>query len=410
MQIIGLQSTLVGKANNALSLGFFPRFKKAFWPKIARSVPSTRLVEPFVLNGAAPLLRKWNGSMQSSGRGSWNLNVPNELYKSFEDVDRTDLEADQTGTVISGMFAVGIRGAETPDYLLANKILTGDSSASASVIFRGVTYYTTFENGTPIFSNTHIGAGGVANQSNIVQGNAPNSVATYAAQDMGTSAQGFIKDMQLVCARIMSWVDDKGALLYPQFDMSTDLTVVCTPLMAPAARLAFMTPGVIAGSGGTSGGSGSTTNIGPTMCKEVIANGLLAGCPDITVESQSASLAPAFVTQYYVIINNDYVAPFYYQRFTPPKAGDLVPAGMGIENEAVAIVKKGSEANVPIDQVAAEVFSEFEVNTNIGALGTQGQRDIAATEKFFVEGRMRLAFVYGPWFTIVKVDPTGQST
>jgi hypothetical protein len=409
MQIVGLQTSIVGKANTAFALGYFPRVKDQFYKKVSRSVKSTRSVEPFALNGAGPLLRQWKGKVSSAGRNSWAINVPNPLYKSFEEINRGDLEKDQTGSVVASMFQVGMRGAQTPDYVLARKWLTADQSSSTSELYYddGIIYPTVFETGTPLFANTHTGVNGTFTQSNIVQGGLPTTTASYLANDVGTNSQIMLRDISRAINQVMQWTDDRGAILYPNFDPAKDLMIVTPPLLAPAAKLAFSLPGIIGGT--TSGGNnGSTTNIGPMFVNQCEAWSLLAGVPDITQEDETVTVSPQFPTQYYGIINNDYISPFYYQYFVRPSSADMV--GGSVEAEARSIMQSASEVGLPIDQVSAQVFASFEVNTNIGSLGTMGQRDIAVTEKFFVEGRTRCNFVYGTWFTIFKIDPTGQST
>jgi hypothetical protein len=303
--INGLQLSQVNDANAAFALAFFPRTKKLHYPKLCGNTRSSRLVEPFTLAGSAPIMQAYNGMLKSMGLKSYKSLVPNLLFKNFEEIDRTELEMDQTRTLRSRAAQFGSRVAEYPDYLLAKRILNGSTAGSQTVVFQGVSYTQTFD-GVPFFSASHPHSG--TNQSNIIQGTLPNVAATAQA-NIAQSAAQMQSDLAILVDAICGVKDDKGAPMYPDFDAKTQLIVVVPPALDTIATLAFLTPGVIGGltTSGT-GSNGSSTNLGPQMVKEVVKMGLLKGCPDIEADDPySTTISPVNPTDWYAFIDGDYV-------------------------------------------------------------------------------------------------------
>jgi len=410
--ITGLQTSLIRDANTAMATAFFPRFMKSFWNRICRSTLSTRLVEPFSLDGSAPLLRKFNGTLKSYGLKSWSYHSPNLLFKNFEAIDREQFEMDQSGTVRKRCGQFGIRIAQAPDYLVAKRLITGDQTSSASVVFKGVTYYTTFEQGVPIFSSSHNMYDG-SNQSNIITGNLPSTgtVASVAASDIGGMAQAMIKDLELIIDKIASYKDDKGAAMYPDFDPEKSLELIVPPILRPVADLAFMTNGaLIGGSPSTSTGSTGSTTVGKgSRVASIISPGLIRGCIDIESDDDAVTVSPTYATQYYWRIVDDFVSPLYFQRFRPKRGGEYFPLVSDPEAEAEAVLNVANTSGLKPSVESADMYAATEIDTNLGALGNAAQESVVKTESFFISARSRFQCNYGFWPTIGKVDPSGQS-
>jgi hypothetical protein len=411
-----LSTSLVRDANVALALSFFPRWRKGFWAKICGETKSTRPVEPFALLGATPLPRSWlpSGMTNSQPINSFSQYIPNLLMKSWEYINRYDVEFDQTKTLLSRVNAHGVRLNEVLDYLCAKRIVTGASASSATTVsyWDNKSYNLTFENGIPPYAtnhNTYIGG----NQSNIVQGQLPATVAGIAAQNISVTVNQLQQDLMNVITQITGYKDDKGVLLYPDFDPAKHLVVAVPPILWMAAKLGFTSPSaVIGGSNGTNGSSGSVTNITPMFIKDVIMSPLLAGGPDVESQDPSATYTPTAPTTYYYFIKYDLIEPLYFQRYAPLKTNELRPSGSNPQAEANAAIKatKAAFPDLEIPDEAAEVFTSAEIDCNFGAIGTNSQLDVAANERFYVSGRLYGQFFFGPWFTTLKIDPTGYST
>lgn len=406
--IINTQSALTRAANTTLALAFFPRSGRWIYPRLCGSTVSTSAVEPFTLDGAAPLMSLFDGSVRSQGVGSWKLQVPNLLFKNYEELARQQIEFDQSGIFLRRVNQIGVRVAASPDYLWAKRLLTASSTNSTSVVFDGTEYTTTMD-GLPFFSASHT-LDGSDTQSNIVQGGLPSTSAAIQNQDLAVTANQLVRDFQTVLETLQSFLDDKGANIYPSIDTEQTVVVVVPPILAPAARLAFKTPGTIGGTDGSS--SGSTTSVGPSLVKDVISHGLLAGCKDIeagtvTTASSSARVTPTNETDYYVFIVDDLVKPFYFQKFRPKKGSELMPPGYDAEAEAEKAIEAADELGLKISTDAADVYASTIVESNLSAVGSNAQASVVQQEKFFVSGRARMNFVYGPWFTGIRVKPAG---
>jgi hypothetical protein len=405
--INGLQTSQVNDANAAFALAFFPRAKKLHYPKLCGTTRSSRKVEPFTLAGSAPLMQKYNGSLSSRTLKSFKMLVPNLLFKNFEEIERGEFEFDQTRTIRSRVAAMGTRVAEYPDYLLAKRILNASTAGSQTVVFEGVSYTQTFD-GVAFFSTAHPHSG--ANQSNIIQGHLPATGALVLADDLAVAANQMQQDLAKLIDVISGIKDDKGAPIYPDFDPKLHLKVVVPPILKTVAQLAFETSGTIGGSDGSS--SGSTSNIGQSMVKEVTTMGLLRGCPDIEADDPySTSVAPVNETDWYAFIEDDYVRPFYWQRFVPKKGNEVFPLGEGQDPEAEArsILSAVDDAGLKVTPESADVYASTEIDTNLGALGASAQRSVVVDEKFFISARARGQMVYGPWFTAYRVKPVSGS-
>jgi len=411
-----LQTSLVRDANVALALTFFPRWRKGFWAKICGETKSTRPVEPFSLAGATPLPRSWlpSGMTNSQPINSFSQFIPNLLLKSFEWINRWDIEFDQTRTIISRMSAHGVRLNEVLDYLCAKRIVTASLASSATAIsyFDNKSYNLTFESGIPYFATNHNTFTG-GTQSNIIQGNLPNTTAGINGQNIAATVNQLQEDLNAAIVNFTSIKDDKGVLLYPDFDPAKHLVVAVPPVLWMAAKLAFTTPSaMIGGSANANGSYGSTTNITPMFIKDVIMSPLLAGGPDVESQDPSVTYAPTAPTTYYYFMKYDLVEPVYFQRFAPLKNNELRPSGSNPVAEAEAAIKatKAAFPDLDISTEAAEVFASAEIDNNLAALGNQSQLDVAANERFYIAPRLYGQFFLGPWMTGLKVDPQGYST
>jgi hypothetical protein len=406
-------------ANVALATGFFPRFLKSFWPQLCRSTLSNRLVEPFALDGSFPLLSRFYGTLKSYGLASWSYDSPNLLFKNLEIIDREQFEMDQTGTVIKRTAQCGMRVAQGVDYLLAKRILTADLSSSASTVYKNSTYYTTFESNAttqiPLFSSAHNMYSG-SNQSNIITGGLPAAatVASIAQNDIAAMAQIVIRDFTLLVDRIASIVDDKGAQMFPDFDPAESLVIVGPPALREVFDYAFAvnvpTSALIGGSPSTSTGSTGSLSIGKKRVKKVLTPGLLRGCIDIEDETGTVTVSPQYATQYYAFIEDDYVAPFYFQRFRPMQSGEFSPPGSNPDAEVEAAIAAAEIAGLRATTEAADMYAATEVLSNLSALGDNAQLSVAVDDAFFISGRTRFNINYGFWPTAYKIDPSGASS
>ena len=397
--VTNTQMSAVRLANITQARAFFPRTKKWLYPKLSGSYTSTSLVEPHAIIGSVPPLEQFNGFMKASGIPSFTMSVPNPLYKNVFKLDQTELEGDQTGTLIRLSQAAGVRLAEFPDQLFCKRILVGAQANSQYQTFRGTQYTLTFD-ALPIFSTTHKDyfLGGANYQSNIVQGTLPNTSALLREDDWATNALRMQRDLQLLIDKIRSVKDTQGVPLFPSFDPKESLVLVVPPILEPIATLAFKTAGSVIS---------QTTNIAPMFVKDILTSGYLAGMrdPDTGSYITPGTDSNTNYTDFWAFIVDDWVKPFYTQLYRPLKATEMFPVGYDAATEIDRILAANSEITVD----AATLFASTRVDTTFKNIGADADAYTIQNENFIVSSRWRGNMTYGPWFTAWKVIPVGGS-
>jgi hypothetical protein len=395
------------KANTIMASAFAPRPKDWLWPKVCGSYVTTSLTEPHAIGGAFPPLRRWRGSMTSTGIPSWTMEIPNPVHKTILDIDRSEMEGDQTRTILKYADQAGVALADYPEQLFSARILNGSLTASATDIFNGKSYNVTMD-GLPFFSTTHQ-LDGVTNQSNIIQGSLPATYTALFAQDIATSAKQMQADVTQVIQKIKTVVNNQKIPIFPTLNSGASIVVMVPSGLEMIARMAFFAR-FIGGLNGTSGTSGSTDleSSYRMAVKDVLVSGYLDGLPD--PENNGVPLAPTAQTVYYVFLVVDRVKPFYVQLFKPAGPNDLFPPGYNVERVVDELVRDAKAIGVEgIDRFSATLFASTIVEHNLDAVGSNAQRDVVEGEAMFISPRFRGQIAYGPWFCGWKVDPSGIS-
>lgn len=407
-------STTTRLANTALVMALAPRMRESVYSKICGTTKSKSLAEPFTFEGTPPVLKQWFGTVDSNDTVSYKVTVPNVTHKNLETFKRHQVQYDQTNTFLKRVPWHGVRVADTPDLLLAKRLLKGSTSASQTLVGDdGQSYQTTPDN-LPIFHVAHTYPH-TTTQGNIVQGFLPTTLTGGSGmydQDQAVTVNQIIKSVAKLVAAIKAVKDDQGMPLLRGFNPEKDLTILCNPDLYPFMRLALETPGAsIGGSNGTGGSSGSTPSFGPLICKDVIPWELLSGVPDIQ-NSAGGTISPVYPTEFYAAVRNDYVQPAYFQQFEPVRDGDTIPSGYNPAAEARkaynAAVAAGLSPRIAAD--AASLYANMEVSHNFDAIGQgNAQFQAAVQEQFFITSRY-VGNVFTPfWPSLWKIDPTGVS-
>ena len=401
----GLTTSSVRLANAAFALTYFKRAMKSVWPRVCGTTVSHSEYEDFAYQGASPPVKLFQGSMESQKIMSYEIQVPNPVWKNFEYIARNQFEFDQTDTLIkSRVGMIGVSIAMLWDYLMAGQMINGSTANSQKFTMpeTGKTYTMTADN-QPIYSLTH-NTGGSSTFSNIITGALPDTISTLDTQDLAVSANALQLDVQQLIARIASIQDDKGNMLLPDFDASEQLVLIYPPCLTAAMALAFKTTGTLGGTAGSS--SGATTSIGNKMVKDLIAFPLLQGCLDVTSKIPGAQLTPTFATTYYAMILGDFVQPWYQQRFMP--LTDIIGGDPAAQAERV--LRQAGAKGLPVTPASADMYAATEIATNLGSLGNQSQIDVVTQEKFFISGRVRGMLFPGLAWLNYKIVPLGQAS
>ena len=393
--VTNTQNSIIRAANTVMARAFFPRFKDSLYRACAASYVSTSLVEPHALLGTVPGLSLWKGGTVFKTLPSFSFNVPNLLFKNGLQVERTEYEADQTGTLINLSQQFGSRLAEFPDQLFCKRLIAGATAGSQNVTFRNNTYSMTLD-GQPFFSSAHSDWYTGGTQSNIIQGNLPSTKTATAAQSIASSAQQMQQDLLKVIDTISSMRDNQGIAFYPTIDPKESIVILVPRILQPIADLAFLRPGSVIN---------QTSNITPMYVKDVKSSGYLSGN---FVDPETGSLiSPINETEYYVMVVNDWVKPFYLQLYRPPTGDELFPRDYDAGAEIDRLLK--AQSTVPVDTMSATAFASAMVETTFNKQGANADAFTIIHEAFAMSARWRGNFAYGPWFTCYKVIPAGGS-
>lgn len=399
--VINTSPATTRNANAILARSFFPRAKKMVYPMFSGSFVSKRAVEPFALIGSVPQVKsfsgKGGGGIRMNAIASYKMEVPNLLWRMGFGISQTDLEFDQTGTIMQLAQAAGIRMSEFPDQLFFKRVMTGSTAASATVNFdyTGLTYNQTFD-GVSYYNTAHpVGLTGT--QSNIITGSLPLTAAAVALQDIATTAQQLQSDLTQAISGFQTVTDTVGIPLYPNLDPAESVCVIVPPCLREAATLAFATAGSVIA---------QTTNIYPKAVKRVVSSGYMGpnGFPDPEDPTNTQTVTPVNQTDCFYFIIDDYIKPFYMQLFQPLPNSEVLP-GMKWNAEAIVNAVRASDNAISVD--AATSFASTRLDTTFNKIGDNADLSTIASDNFFVATRQRGNLVYGPFMTSQKVKPSG---
>jgi len=144
--------------------------------------------------------------------------------------------------------------------------------------------------------------------------------------------------------------------------------------------------------------------------KDVICSGYLdGGFPDPAPNNAiqvGQILYPPYPTTYYIMLTHDRIKPMYVQLFKPVTEGEIFPKGYNIDSVINAAIKEGGGE---VNREMATYFAGALVEHNFGAWGSNATRDVVTTQKHFASAQWRGNVFFGPWITLIRVDPDGSS-
>ncbi len=385
-------------ANGTFMNAFLPRAYKYLFNRIGGSYVSKSLVEPLPIMGTLGHLKRFQGSMTAQSIPTWLQNVPNNLYKTVAELDRSAPELDQTRQIMRIANDAGIRIGQHPDLLTVYRIMNGSAANSQYEVADNGTKYTITMDGLPFFSASHQ-TDGKTNQSNIVQGGLPATVNGYQALDEASKAKIMLNDMGTVVQAFKTFKDNTGAPIFPTLDSKTSLVVLTPSLLETVSAQVFATPG---------GVIDMTTGIGHRFVKEVISTGYLDGSVNPNDSSPAAAaVSPLNPTDYYVAVVDDVVKPLYYQIYEPPTPSETLPFGNSISQARDEVMRLAAVGGITLGATEATIAAAAIVDTTFARVGAQADAYTILNEKYLVSPRVRDNVSYGPWFTMIRVKANG---
>lgn len=198
-----------GLAEPGLRSEFFKRFAEtqSVYDALATRIGSNKDKETFKFLGSIPVMRAWGTGRKSVGLRTESYDVVNEKYESTIEVDRSELEDDQTEQIRLRIGEMASRAALHKDYLIAQLIINGDQSG-----------YNSYD-GVPFFDDAHV-SGSSGSQDNKLTSSASAPSAPTVAE-FKTAVAGAI-------AAMLAFKDDVGQ---PMSMGASGLVAVVPPSM-----------------------------------------------------------------------------------------------------------------------------------------------------------------------------------
>ena len=106
---------------------FFSRFgaTKTYWQDLCTPVLSTRDGEKYRWLGGMPAMREWGSGRLTKGLGVESYEVENAKYELTIEVDRDEIDDDQTGQIKMRIGEMAEAAATHKDYLLEQLLNNG---------------------------------------------------------------------------------------------------------------------------------------------------------------------------------------------------------------------------------------------------------------------------------------------
>ncbi len=206
MAVIG-----TGLVEKGLRSEFFARFQgtPTFFQDLCTRYPSTTDHEHHRWLGSVPQLREWGQGRLAKGLGVESYSVENLKYEATIEVDRDELDDDQTGQIRLRIGELAEYAASHKDSMIESLLNNGHSAGFHSY------------DGVPFFNAAHV-SGDSGEQSNLLTPTAANvdavSVTEFRAAFAGAVAQ------------MIGYKDDRGQVLRLQPNPAGFIVIVPTAL------------------------------------------------------------------------------------------------------------------------------------------------------------------------------------
>lgn len=188
MPIIGTGLSIAGTRSE-----FFQRFdevqKSLHWQDLSTRLPSKTAKESYRFLGSVPPLREWGTGRKAVGMFSESYDIENLKYEAALEVDRDEIDDDQTGQIRIRIAELAQRAAQHKDTEIARLLENGGTAGFNS--YDGVTFF-----------NAAHASGKSGNQSNLVN-------ATAATPSDPTDAE-FRTSLKQAIQTMLSLKDDQG--------------------------------------------------------------------------------------------------------------------------------------------------------------------------------------------------------
>jgi phage major head subunit gpT-like protein len=199
---------------------FFERFNETLthWESLATRIPSMKDKESYKWLGSIPKMREWGTGRLARGVRTETYDVENAKYEATLEVDRDEIDDDQTGQIRVRVHELAARAATHKDYLIGELLKNGETAG-----------YNSYD-GVSFFHDAHA-SGATGNQDNKL-----SSTATTDPNNPTTAE--FQKSLKNAIAAMLAFKDDVGD---PSALSASGLVIVAPPSMFLTATEAVNT-------------------------------------------------------------------------------------------------------------------------------------------------------------------------
>jgi phage major head subunit gpT-like protein len=247
-----------GLLEKGLRSNFFERLGavQTYWQDLCTRITSTSDAERYRWLGAMAQMRAWGTGRKATGALTETYNVANQKYEATIEVDRDELDDDQTGQIRQFIGEMADAAAVHKELLIED--LLNHGTTAGYVAYDGITF----------FNATH-SSGASGNQTNLV---------SHAAATGTTPTSAEFRDAVVEArAAMASLLDDKGN---PARIRTSGLVIACPTLLYQTALEAMTAPLL-----------GGTSNVNVGLAKPIEMPGLTSGVKAFLLKTD-ASMRP----------------------------------------------------------------------------------------------------------------------
>ena len=262
----------MGLTEAGLKSEFFQRLSATptYYGDLATRIQSNKDKETYRFLGSIPRVREWGTGRLAKGVNVESYDVENLKYEATLEVDRDEIDDDQTGQIRLRVNELAVNAATHPDWLIAQLLINGATAGYLS--FDGLTF----------FNDAHV-SGDSGNQDNDLTYDATDHTAVTVAEFKLALAQAM--------TTMLGFKDDQGQSLR----LAPSGLVIIVPPALYVTALEAVGATVIA----------STTNILQGAARVI-------PLPEIST-----------ATTWYLLKTDGHIRPFIFQDRMPIEFGAL---------------------------------------------------------------------------------------
>jgi len=246
---------------------FFQRYDgtQTHFGELATRIASTKDRESYKWLGSIPKMREWGQGRLARGVRTESYDVTNLKYEATMEVDRDEIDDDQTGQIRIRVNELAQRAATHKDYLISQLLINGQTAGFNSY------------DGVAFFADAHVSG---------ASGSQDNQLGASAAAPTDPTVAEFKTALRAAISAMLAFKDDVGD---PAMMSANGLSCIVPPSMYLNALEALSATLI-----------GNTTNVLQGAAK-VISFPWLAGAP----------------TKWYLLKTDGIVRPFIFQDRSP---------------------------------------------------------------------------------------------